>query len=32
MTECGFTEKQKNERVTEFGKRVDETTARRAKR
>jgi hypothetical protein len=32
MTECGLSEKQKDERVAEFGKRVDKTTGRHAKR
>jgi hypothetical protein len=31
MTESGFSEKQKDERVAEFGKRVDKATARHAK-
>jgi hypothetical protein len=32
MTECGLSQKQKNERVAEFGKRVDKATVRHAKR
>jgi len=32
MTECRLTEKQKNERVAKFGKRVDKAIARRATR
>jgi hypothetical protein len=31
MTERGLSEKQKNERVADFGKRVDIATARHAK-
>jgi hypothetical protein len=31
MTECGFSEEQKTQKVAEFGKRVDKTTARSAK-
>jgi|HubBroStandDraft_1064217.scaffolds.fasta_scaffold258257_3 hypothetical protein len=31
MTESGFSEKDKNKRVAEFGKRVDKATARHAK-
>jgi len=31
MTECGLSERQKNERVIEFGKRVDKATAHHAK-
>jgi hypothetical protein len=32
MTERGFSEKQKNERVAEFAKRVDKATANHARR
>ncbi len=32
MTESGLAEKQKNERVAKFGKRIDKTIARRATR
>ena len=32
MTECGFSEKEKNKRVAEFAERVDKATARHAKR
>ena len=31
MTECGLSEKQKNERVAGFSQRVDKATARHAK-
>jgi hypothetical protein len=32
MAECGLSEKQKNERIDEFSKRVDNAIARHAKR